>query len=117
MCIPGPSALCTSYVSCGFIQANCGLDMIEIYVNEIITMNLMESFAGGSDAGVASDGKRAVIVGGWTNARKGAHKLPFWWLADVWEFHFDLGCWIQVRTARGTCLHFFSGFGQVLSLP
>lgn len=48
-------------------------------------------------AGVASNGERAVIVGGWTNARphpKGAKK--YLWLADVWEYYFAEDCWIQV---------------------
>ncbi|EIE21270.1 hypothetical protein COCSUDRAFT_57173 [Coccomyxa subellipsoidea C-169] len=51
-------------------------------------------------AGVASNEDRAVIVGGWTAARPEVTRAEkVLWLADVWEYHFDLNCWIQVVPA------------------
>lgn len=45
-------------------------------------------------AGVASDGERALMVGGWTISLH-TKSLP---LADVWQYDFDEGYWIQVRS-------------------
>ena len=56
-------------------------------------------------AGVASDGNRALIVGGWTTVRQPLKCVS---LADVWELHVAEGCWIQVCCPHRTSAMIYS---------